>query len=294
MRRFSLIMLTLIALCYIFLPRSEHDTRRLAAASTSATADDEKLLTKLDASAPAGAVMNAAVAAGDQAPLKPEGGSIAASAPPTQIESSGATPASAAAGAEVDTPAHTPSSAKADAIDPVLSDISEGDLATVAQGELAKLGCYDGAVDGVWGSKSRAAVAAFNERIVGSWSDEPSRKLIEALRSAPAGVCKQTCADGVDGGQCIAASKGKAASDSATDRDLAYLPPWMRGEKTASAAPDAVAVEAGATTTAASTATPPDRETLRSAYDRRAERYDRRWSRRSQHWMPEGWPASAH
>ncbi len=72
MRRFSLIMLTLIALCYIFLPRSEHDTRRLAAASASGTANDEKLLTKLDASAPAGAVMNAAVTAGNQAPLKPE------------------------------------------------------------------------------------------------------------------------------------------------------------------------------------------------------------------------------
>jgi hypothetical protein len=295
MFRFSLIILTLIALCYIFLPRSNPDARRLAASQQS-LGSDRTVLAKLENNPATTETAESPPAASVQpAPPKPETPSVTASVAPAPAHIETAAPVTPVAAA--------PAPAKVEAADPALAAISDAELPLAAQRELAKLGCYDSRIDGVWGQKSRAAVAEFNKRMTGSWGDEPNRALIGALRSAPAGLCKQSCADGAGGERCIADSaKGKTAADNTAERELSYLPPWMRGQKAespeagkpASTESESVTVQAGGTTTAASSSMPPTRETLRGTWSRyRGDYGERRSYYRRRDWAPDGWPRSS-
>ncbi len=307
MRRFSFLVLALITIVYIFSPKQESDTKPALSVSEMGAGADKELLARLEGDA------GYAERASTEATTRPASAVDRRSArgPDRVVGATSVRPATLNTPNPTDVASTVPaiapepkadsalSSPSASSAEPRLAPLSEGDLAAAAQRELAKLGCYNAKVDGVWGRQSRAAVAAFNERIVGSWSDEPSRELISALRTAPAGLCKQTCSNDANGGQCTVSSTNSktAANSAATDRRASYLPPWMRGEKAPAATTETVAVESGGTTTAASTANPPDRDTLRSPDYRRAERYsgERRWRRRrrSENWLPESWPRSA-
>lgn len=119
--------------------------------------------------------------------------------------------------------------------------LSERDLATAAQQELARAGCYNGEIDGKWGGKSRAAAEDFNAHTgAGFDSDDPSEALLTALRGAPEKACELSAADvpgqGVTSVKAdVSPAKAEAKQPALTERDVAYLPPWMREQKLANA-----------------------------------------------------------
>lgn len=58
------------------------------------------------------------------------------------------------------------------------------------QGELVRVGCYKGTVDGKWGKESRAAASAFEQGSSQQLSSlEPTEELLAALRSTDLRVC---------------------------------------------------------------------------------------------------------
>lgn len=188
---------------------------------------------------------------------------------------------------------HLPSAANPDKIGPALRELSLFDLKTAAQEHLARLGCYDATIDGIWGSQSRASLQAFNKRMGGDWT-EPSAELIQALRAAPAALCERECVADAAGGACAVANKPAAPEDAAKDSAaLSYLPPWMRGEELASTAPEGLSEPASVTRD--EVVSEPRRRTVRRSYTRRAE--EREWARerrptyrRNDDWTPRGWP----
>ncbi|WP_088348360.1 MULTISPECIES: hypothetical protein [Rhodomicrobium] len=154
----------------------------------------------------------------------------APAAPAPAAEPAGQQAAETPAATEVEAPAHALSSAKVAALDAARADppVATGDLASAAQRELTRLGCYRAGVDGVWGPRSRAAAKVFSDRANGDWDATPSRELISALRAAPDGFCK---------GAVAAArkdAKPAKAPEPGGDSEASYLPPWMRGGKVAS------------------------------------------------------------
>jgi len=100
------------------------------------------------------------------------------------------------------------------------------DFAAKVQRELARLGCYQGRIDNVWGPMSRNAVARLN-RVAKSKLPlkQPTRALLSSARKAPAGYCSGTNS----GGAQVAALDPGAGLEALKNRPE-YLPPWMRGE----------------------------------------------------------------
>lgn len=74
------------------------------------------------------------------------------------------------------------------------------------QRELRRVGCYSGAMSGVWSPASKRAMSAFTERVNASLPvEEPDYVLLSLLKSQPGLVCGSTCPPGqvsVGGGQC--------------------------------------------------------------------------------------------
>jgi len=60
------------------------------------------------------------------------------------------------------------------------------------QRQLARLGCYKGAIDGIWGPQSRLAAQRFNRRYSGFniSTDHPGTKGLERLRTVVGPVCR--------------------------------------------------------------------------------------------------------
>ncbi len=100
------------------------------------------------------------------------------------------------------------------------------DFAAKVQQELARLGCYRGRIDNIWGPMSRNAVARFN-RVAKSKLPlrQPTRALLSSARQAPDGYCD---GGGAAGTQVAALNPG-AGLEELRNRP-SYLPPWMRGE----------------------------------------------------------------
>jgi len=100
------------------------------------------------------------------------------------------------------------------------------DFAAKVQNELARLGCYGGQIDNIWGPMSRNAVGRFN-RVARSKIPlkQPTRALLSAARKAPDGYCR-------DGGKDTPKVASLEPSDGleALKERPEYLPPWMRGE----------------------------------------------------------------
>jgi uncharacterized caspase-like protein len=66
----------------------------------------------------------------------------------------------------------------------------ERDLAEAVQRELQRLGCYAGAIDGIWGSASRSGVSEFNQHAkVALPTDAPEEASLSALRKVVARIC---------------------------------------------------------------------------------------------------------
>lgn len=103
------------------------------------------------------------------------------------------------------------------------------DFAAKVQKELARLGCYRGRVDNIWGPMSRNAVARFN-RVAKSKIPlkQPTRALLSSARKAPDGYCAGGAVASETSGR-VAALEPQAGAKAIRSRP-AYLPPWMRGE----------------------------------------------------------------
>lgn len=86
-------------------------------------------------------------------------------------------------------------------------------LALSVQQELRRVGCYTGAIDGIWGRGSRGALANFARhgkvRLAG---DEPSQANIDLLKAHKARVCPLQCGRNsvVKDGRCVVRSKPKS------------------------------------------------------------------------------------
>jgi hypothetical protein len=183
--------------------------------------------------------------------------------------------------------------------------LSEADLATAAQQELTRLGCYEGKIDGKWGRQSRAAADNFNEHTGGNLeSGDPSETLLAALRAAPDQACELRAA--TLPGQSVTSVEADVAPPKTeekappllTERDLAYLPPWMREEKLARAKAAAEASGDSAATPGEPNAGPasaePAPKPAKPRQRHRQWRYvdDRPQRSRDRSFSVEGWPGS--
>jgi peptidoglycan hydrolase-like protein with peptidoglycan-binding domain len=182
--------------------------------------------------------------------------------------------------------AHVPSSANADETDPALAKLSFIDLKSAAQRELARLGCYDTKIDGLWGPESEAAVQSFNQRVAGGFADEPTAELVQALRAAPDGLCG--CPPESESGACVIALKKDHPKDAKKKEKLSYLPPWMQGEERVATESEDHDPTPQVITVGPSSSRQYVRRRVRSRQEPRyAERYRRK---RSRDWLPKGWP----
>lgn len=86
------------------------------------------------------------------------------------------------------------------------SDLAKGDLTKSVQGELSRLGCFTGTVDGKWGAASQRALSLYNQH-AGTRFDVKLASLdaLDALKLKPSRVCPLDCPHGTnaDGDQCV-------------------------------------------------------------------------------------------
>ena len=75
------------------------------------------------------------------------------------------------------------------------------------QGELKRVGCFEGEVDGHWGPSSRRAIAAFNERVNASLPfDQPDLILLTLVQGHKGRACGTDCPAGqgqAENGRCV-------------------------------------------------------------------------------------------
>ncbi len=182
--------------------------------------------------------------------------------------------------------AHVPSSAHADEIDPALANLSLFDLKSASQRELARLGCYDARIDGLWGPKTEAAVQSFNQRMAGGFAEEPTPELVQALRAAPDGLCG--CPPESESDVCVIALKKDHSKDAKKKEKLSYLPPWMQGEEQVTTEPEDHGPTPQVITVGPSSSRQYVRRRVRSRQEPRYAEQHRR--KRSRNWLPSGWP----
>ena len=88
-------------------------------------------------------------------------------------------------------------------------------LAREMQGELRRVGCDPGSVDGKWSGKARSALADFARRTSISISvEEPSLAALNAVRAQRGRICPLACDDDEEeqDGQCVTKRKSSSAS----------------------------------------------------------------------------------
>ena len=81
------------------------------------------------------------------------------------------------------------------------------DLGRALQTELQRVGCYQGAVDGAWGSRTKAALEQFASRTTTNLStDTPSQAALDAVKGRQERVCPLVCGAGTveTDGKCVA------------------------------------------------------------------------------------------
>ncbi|WP_407183680.1 caspase domain-containing protein [Bradyrhizobium centrosematis] len=90
--------------------------------------------------------------------------------------------------------------------EPRPTDIAKADIAKSIQGELSRVGCFTGAVDGQWNAASQRSLALFN-RHAGTKFDAKLASLdaLDAIKLKPARVCPLICDHGykASGDQCV-------------------------------------------------------------------------------------------
>jgi peptidoglycan hydrolase-like protein with peptidoglycan-binding domain len=284
MRRFSLALILALLFTYALLPERGGQSTNNAASQQ-----------------PAASQAGSAAPAQREATVSAPGDLAARNQPVEPAATAAPQPETAAASADSETvaPAHIQSSVDASASEPAFAAMSGADLIMSAQKQLAKLGCYKAGVDGIWGRKSRQAVREFNRRTGGNWDDDPTRGLISALRSAPAGLCELPCADGGGAVQCktVSAPKDGKRRKGEKGETQGYLPPWMRGgDQTASIAPETVgaATSSDARVGLARRDTSADRKKVRRASEKRYRTAEQiRPAKRTDNWNLVNWPGTA-
>ncbi len=318
MRRFSFLIFALALLFAFVSGRKDHAERSNANQSAAANSEGTRPAEMLQAAADEPPGARGAHSTASQAG-EPESGLIKTAAiigdPAGKAEPEGEVAAA---------PAHVPASAKSGGIDPALEELDEDDLASAAQSELKRLGCYDARIDGKWGRKSRDALEIFGARAGGEWADDPQPELVMAMRNYPQNFCgtdkaaqpaAQVEASAEPETEPVAQAEAAAepepvaqtepsaqpdASASAqvpakpdggkTATDTSYLPPWMQDAKLTNAEP-------GTENTLSDAAPVTDKPKKRTAERRRrgAEHFADEYEHprhRSSNWLPKGWPGS--
>ena len=82
-----------------------------------------------------------------------------------------------------------------------------GSLAEDLQRELARVGCYDGQINGVWTTSTRQAMKAFLERVNATLPiTQPDGVLLALVQGQRVKTCGTSCPSGqtlTDGGRCV-------------------------------------------------------------------------------------------
>ena len=88
-----------------------------------------------------------------------------------------------------------------------VDDNRRADLVRNLQRELKRVGCYQGEIDGDWGSGSKRAMSTFTDRVNASLPfDEPDYILLTLVQGHGSQACGKTCPAGQtasDAGKCI-------------------------------------------------------------------------------------------
>lgn len=121
---------------------------------------------------------------------------------------------------------------------PPVEPMSAGDLALKTQIELNRLGCRAGAEDGIWGRKSRDAMArlATHAKTLEIAALEPTELLLREMESLRGGICPLVCdaTENLIDGACIrkTCAKGQrlAASGQCYTPQVARTPPKVHEE----------------------------------------------------------------
>jgi hypothetical protein len=106
-----------------------------------------------------------------------------------------------------------------------VGDEARIDLVRDIQRELKRVGCYDGDVDGSWGTASKRAIATFTERVNASLAiDEPDFILLTLLQGHSGQACGATCPAGQSAatgstGRCVPNSVLAQTNKPAKDRE---------------------------------------------------------------------------
>ncbi len=187
MYRFSLIVFTLAIAAYFYAPKSK--LSRHPALSTIQPAVSNDAAEQAVASAASSGEWESRLKAEYDAIGTAEILSDVAECIPKEDENELIEARTADADSEDVAASHIPSSASAEEIDPALEDLPLFELKKATQRELTRLGCYEAKVDGLWGRKSRRAIAKFNRLSDDNWEWFPSPDLVSTLRAAPDDFC---------------------------------------------------------------------------------------------------------
>lgn len=95
-------------------------------------------------------------------------------------------------------------------------------LAQELQGELQRVGCYAGTIDGVWTPQSQKAMKAFMERVNAQLPvDEPDYVHLALVRDRQGMACAKPCAPGPAGDNgCLAAKPAPERMPAALSRSM--------------------------------------------------------------------------
>jgi hypothetical protein len=134
---------------------------------------------------------------------------------------------------------------------PLLSDnmpasSDRAGLARALQKELARVGCYDGEITGIWAASSRQAMRRFTDQVNAKLPlGEPDQILLRLVRSHRSKVCDLACSskqqpDGACAPSAAAAQSPKVSADSgpaeARTATIDSAAPLFTGSTTAAAA----------------------------------------------------------
>jgi uncharacterized caspase-like protein len=127
------------------------------------------------------------------------------------------------------------------------------DLVRQAQKQLARLGCYEGAPDGILDDDLRGVLARYGRLTGGSAPASVTEDLVRELTGRKGRVCPLECADGerARGNRCVAEKPRKAAPAPVASRPRPRPEPVARAERAPRSAPVARAPRPAAPVAAA-------------------------------------------
>ncbi len=113
-----------------------------------------------------------------------------------------------------------------------LANITPQAITVLVQNELYRVGCFRGAIDGVWSRQTRRALARFARESAGSdlyasFARPPARpdlRMLTILRQATGRVCRSTCAGGAtptaDGRCPVRKARARPSADGLAGADV--------------------------------------------------------------------------